>query len=280
MSAYFNEIALMSRPSSFFQLLLSVTIFFQQALAQKDIVPKALMTQSDWSVANAHSHNDYEQNHPFTTAYQAGFGSMEADILLYHDSLFVGHSENDLHLHRLLSSLYLDSIRFYCRMNQGWVYKDKSRGLQLLIDLKTTAEPTLQALVKELQKYPELINSPTLLIVITGNRPPAINWGSYPDYIYFDADAGKIYTGEMLKKIGMISGNLAVFSSWKGKGGPDSSTVNRLNNVIKQAHVMQKKIRFWNAPDNISSWEFQISMRVDWINTDHIDELASFLHRP
>jgi alkaline phosphatase len=32
------------------------------------------------TVSNAHSHNDYEQPIPFRMAYQAGFGSVEADI--------------------------------------------------------------------------------------------------------------------------------------------------------------------------------------------------------
>jgi hypothetical protein len=33
-----------------------------------------------YSISNAHSHNDYEQRIPFRMAYQAGFGSVEADI--------------------------------------------------------------------------------------------------------------------------------------------------------------------------------------------------------
>jgi alkaline phosphatase len=35
-----------------------------------------------YTIANTHSHNDYEQPIPFWTAYNAQFGSIEADIFL------------------------------------------------------------------------------------------------------------------------------------------------------------------------------------------------------
>lgn len=37
--------------------------------------------QRNYSVSNAHAHNDYEHPAPFYTAYNAGFGSIEADII-------------------------------------------------------------------------------------------------------------------------------------------------------------------------------------------------------
>src|SRR4051812_7321262 len=39
--------------------------------------------QKSYTVANAHSHNDYEQPTPSWTAYNEGFGSIEADIFLH-----------------------------------------------------------------------------------------------------------------------------------------------------------------------------------------------------
>jgi alkaline phosphatase len=269
----------MSRVKNFFRILITVISFFHEAEAQKDDPWKPLTRRSDWSVATAHSHNDYQQIHPFTSAYQAGFGSLEADILLYHDSLFVGHSESDIRYHRLLSALYLDSIRFYCRINDGYIYKDKSRSLQLLIDIKTKAELTLAALMKELEKYPDLIHSPSVFIVITGNRPASEKWDSFPSYIYFDGDAGKNYKGAILGKVAMISGNFASYSLWKGTGDPDTTTFVQLNRIINEAHRLGRKIRFWNAPDNVAGWQQLIAIGVDWINTDHIDELASFLRQ-
>jgi alkaline phosphatase len=50
----------------------------------------------NYTVSNAHSHNDYENPIPFFTAYGQGFGSIEADIFYFHDSLFVGHTFPDI----------------------------------------------------------------------------------------------------------------------------------------------------------------------------------------
>ncbi|MEO7488793.1 MAG: alkaline phosphatase, partial [Ferruginibacter sp.] len=44
-----------------------------------------------YTVANAHSHNDYNQHSPYFQAYTEGFGSIEADIHLRNGALIVGH---------------------------------------------------------------------------------------------------------------------------------------------------------------------------------------------
>ena len=50
----------------------------------------------NYTPSNAHSHNDYENPIPFFTAYEQGFGSIEADIFYFNDSLFVGHTFGDI----------------------------------------------------------------------------------------------------------------------------------------------------------------------------------------
>jgi alkaline phosphatase len=42
---------------------------------------------------------------------------------------------------------------------------------------------------------------------------------------------------------------------------------------------MKKKIRFWNSPDEINSWNTFMKMKVDFINTDQIVKLAGFLNK-
>ena len=64
----------------------------------------------NYSTANAHSHNDYEQPTPFWTAYHEGFGSLEADIFLQNDSLLVAHDLKGLLLGRTLKKYYLDPL--------------------------------------------------------------------------------------------------------------------------------------------------------------------------
>src|SRR5687767_1571510 len=92
-----------------------------------------------YTTANAHSHNDYEKPIPFYEAYKHQFGSIEADIFLVEGSeeLYVAHHKSDLDKKkRTLDSLYLMPLRTCIRKNNGVVYADTTRKLQLLIDIK------------------------------------------------------------------------------------------------------------------------------------------------
>ncbi|HEY9363863.1 MAG TPA: hypothetical protein VIQ00_11410, partial [Chitinophagaceae bacterium] len=67
------------------------------------------VAQSQTYIAsNAHSHNDYLNSKPFTRAYEAGFGSIEADIFPVNDTLYVAHSKKEIQVQRTMKSLYLD----------------------------------------------------------------------------------------------------------------------------------------------------------------------------
>src|SRR3954466_9670273 len=75
-----------------------------------------------YTVSNAHSHNDYEQARPFNAAYEAHFGSMEADIFLVNNELLVAHEQKELPLHRTLDSLYLQPLLTAIKKNHGYPY--------------------------------------------------------------------------------------------------------------------------------------------------------------
>lgn len=266
----------------FIRLFISVNLFRQDLVAQGVSPVRHIPTnkKSGLTCSNAHSHNDYLQPFPFSSAYAAGFGSMEADIFLFHDSLFVGHIEKDILLGRTLQALYLDSIDFYFKKYNGFPYKQSSKRLQLLIDIKSESNTTIAALIAALEKYPQLIHSRNLSLVITGNRPPSSSWPNYPDFIYFDGEIGKNYGRGLMPKIALLSGNLADFTAWNGKGPIDSASLVRLDNLIRIAHNQGKRVRFWNAPDFPEAWNILIQIKVDWINTDHIAGLVEFLRNP
>ncbi len=240
---------------------------------------KPLHNITDWSVANAHSHNDYQQSSPFTAAYAAQFGSIEADIFLYKDSLYVGHELKDIGLYRTLGTFYLQPLASQIQQHGGYPYADTTRTLQLLIDIKTTAIPTLQLLIKQLQNFKAITHCTHLNIVITGNRPPVNTWASYPDFIYFDGNVADTYPASLLPKIAMLSASLEDFTAWNGKGRLNTVDSSKLARDIQTAHNQGKKIRFWAAPDFINAWLQLMHMGIDWINTDHIPELALFMNR-
>src|SRR5436190_2604268 len=84
----------------------------------------------------AHAHNDYEHPRPLLDALDCGFCSVEADVFLVGDKLFVGHSWYELRAERTLVSLYLDPLKKRIAENGGRVFRD-GPPVTPLIYLKT-----------------------------------------------------------------------------------------------------------------------------------------------
>lgn len=233
-----------------------------------------------YTTANAHSHNDYEQNSPFSAATAHQFGSIEADIFLSEDtaSLFVAHTRSEsVKRRRTLDSLYLLPLQEMIRKNNGSVYPDSTRRLQLMIDVKTAAEPTLRKLIMVLQRYPPLLNCPSLRLVISGNRPDASAFSRYPPYIFFDGLLEKDYPAEALPKIAMLSAPFYQYSSWKGDNALTAADSLKIGKAVQSARRLGKPVRLWAAPDEPNAWKTLMRLQVGYINTDHIDELSDFL---
>ena len=230
-----------------------------------------------YSTENAHSHNDYEQAYPFRTAYNATFGSIEADIFLVNGKLLVAHSKSELPLNRSLEELYLKPLLQCLQKNGGRPYSDTARQLQMLIDIKTDSLQTLNALISLLKKHPPLINSPKLKWVISGNRPAADRFNSYPGFIWFDGELRKTYSEKALQRILMLSDNLTRYTRWKGINSIPEKDSLLLVQIIGKAHQLHKPVRFWDAPDFKEAWETLMHLGVDYINTDHIEMLSAQL---
>lgn len=227
---------------------------------------------SAYSVANAHAHNDYEHNIPFIQAFGLGFGSIEADVILQNGQLYVAHDARDIPKHTLLfEETYIQPLN-----NAAASVRDE---LVLLIDLKTEAVATLQKVILIIQKYPDLTGNTKVKFVITGNQPPAADFKQYPSWIYFDGNINNPEHIQQIDRIGIFSDNFRKYTQWNGKGRIPGKEIPRLNEVIEKAHSLHKKIRFWGGPDNINTWYTFIDLKVDYINTDRIEELAVFLNK-
>lgn len=230
-----------------------------------------------YSTQNAHSHNDYEQAHPFQTAYKASFGSIEADVFLVNGKLLVAHSKSELALNRSLEDLYLKPLLRGLKKNRQFPYADTSFQLQMLIDIKTDSLKTLDSLIVLLRKHPALIHSSKLKWVISGNRPGSEDFNSYPDFIWFDGELHKAYSFTAMNRILMLSDNLSRYTHWKGKDPLPEKDSLQLTQVIFKAHQLHKPVRFWDAPDFGEAWKTLMRLGVDYINTDHIESLSNQL---
>ncbi len=210
-------------------------------------------------------------------AYDQAFGSIEADIFLRNSELIVAHDEKELPYNRSFRKLYLENIDSCLRKNAGYPYKDSSRWLQLLIDIKTDSVETLGKLIILLEQFPALIHNRHIFLVITGNRPNPDSFSHYPDYIWFDGVLSGSYTKDQLSRIKMLSDNFQYYSHWTGEGKMPDEEIEKLSASIVKAHQEGIRVRFWNAPDLGNAWTQLIQLRVDYINTDHINALAKYL---
>lgn len=229
-----------------------------------------------YTVADAHSHNDYKNSVPFYRAYRDGFGSMEADVFAINGVLLVAHEENEITPARSLKAMYLDPLITHLK-------KDNSRRLRLLIEIKKDYKVTLPLVIKELQPLSQYFSYPghpgRLAIVMTGAVPPGSVMLNYPDWLNFDVNHLKGFTTDQLKKVELVSVDFTEYSKWDGKSAISEEDIIKLKTVIDSAHAVNKKIRFYGTPDTPKCWKELIDLNSDVIGTDHIDELAVFLNK-
>lgn len=232
--------------------------------------------QKDYTPADAHSHNDYKNSIPFYRAYNAGFGSIEADVFAVNGQLMVAHEEKEITPEHTLKAMYIDPL--VVKLKQ-----DTRRRLRLLIEIKKDYSVTLPLVEKELQQLSQYIWHPghpnRLSIVMTGAVPPGNIMLQYPDWILFDVDHLQGFTPQELTKIGLVSVPFSRYSKWKGVGDLPQADVDGLKRIIDSAHAVNKKIRFWDTPDNPTAWKKLIDLGSDVIGTDHINELADYLNK-
>ncbi len=230
-----------------------------------------------YTVTDAHAHNDYMHPVPFYTAWNAGFGSIEADVYPVNGVLLVSHTKKAINPHRTLDSLYLKPLLTELQKNEN-------RKVILLIDIKENYEESLQLLINELEPLKKYLvsdkdlNKP-VTILISGERPPPTEYKNYPSYIFFDDDLRVSHKPEEWKRVGLVSLSFERYSHWNGEGNiPDSDRAVLLN-VVDSVHRAGKKIRFWAAPDNENSWITQMKLGVDLVGTDKIQALSAFLSK-
>jgi hypothetical protein len=235
---------------------------------------------------HAHAHNDYDHPHPLLDALGAGFTSIEADIFLRNDTLFVAHEQNEIISARTLKSLYLDPLRRTIRANRGHVYASRI-SVTLLIDIKSAAIPTYAKLREVLADYDDLLThfgestiaEGPLAIILTGNAPRQIITAEPHRIVACDGRLSDLDSNSPAAFVPLISANWENTFTWRGDGPfPDSERA-KLEDLVKRTHAQHRKLRFWAAPDNELAWRELRRAGVDLINTDHLQACREFLLR-
>lgn len=227
-----------------------------------------------------HSHNDYCRRAPFWQAYAQGVYSIEADVFLHDGRLLVGHDVEDLSPDMTFESLYVEPIVTLFGRNGGRAWKDSDERLQLMVELKSATEPTLQAVTALLGRYPEVfdpaVNPEAVRIAVTGRVPAPEDFGKYPAYVRFDGNWETDYTPDQLERIALVSVNFRTYSQWNGKGSIIPVERVKLEKIIDRAHGWGKPVRFWGAPEGTTVYYTFYDMGIDYINTDRPEVCAGF----
>ena len=252
--------------------LLSVFLMFFTCL---------ISAHGQYSTLNANSHADYAQITPFYPAYYAHYGSIEADVWADKGVLYTAHDSSGINTSKTFESLYIQPVTKEFRKNGGKVWSDISATLQLIINLRSVVEPTLSQLVEAFKKYPDVFdsnaNSNAIQIVITGNIPSPSDFKKYPLWISFDGNVTLKYNAQQLKRVALYSQDMADLTGWKGRTPLSEIDENKLKQIIGTVHGLNKKIRFRNAPDTAYAWRTLMKLKVDYLNTDHTQDLATYL---
>ena len=212
-----------------------------------------------------HSHNDYHQTVPFWNAYSNGMNSIEIDIYLKRDTLYVTHGASEIIPDRTIENLYFEPLSGALELKLG-----EQHPIQFLIDIKSEAYATLNRLMAVLETYPSLVNNSNVSFVISGNQPKLNDLLNYPDFIQFDYQSLKpINDNKIWDKIALISLNFKKFSGWNGKGRLTAEDSIKVKTAIDKAHDYNKPFRFWATPDSKTAWKALSDLGVDFINTDN-----------
>jgi len=240
-------------------------------------------------LSRAHAHNDYEHDRPLYDALDQGFNSVEADVLLVDDDLYVAHNAREITPDKTLRLLYLEPLKKRIMKNGGRVYPNGPQ-FTLLIDIKTSAVETYRTLDRILAEYRDIFTSfgpdgrsdKAVLAIITGNRPRELMESQKHRYAGCDGRLTDLESNYPADLIPVISDNWKKYFKWNGTGEMPAEEHDRLREIVQKAHEKGRLVRFWSTPDNPSParealWRELLSAGVDLINTDDLEGLRQFL---
>ena len=239
----------------------------------------------------AHSHNDYEHTRPLFDALDNYFKSVEADIYLVGDSLFVAHNFDQIKPGRTLRNLYLEPLKNVISKNNGSVYGN-GEEIILLVDIKDDAMKTYQHLDKILSNYADILTSfengvkkkRSVMVVISGNRPFEFMQSQPIRYAGYDGRLENLDSGISPELMPMISDNWRKHFSWDGTGRIPSDQKILLQTYAKKAAEEGYILRFWGTPNRgheqrIAVWTELMDAGVGLIGADNLKELEEFFQK-
>jgi len=160
----------------------------------------------------------------------------------------------------------------------------------LLIDLKTTAEPTYRRLHEVLEECRDMLTTfgpdgrkeGAILVIVSGNRPLEFMQSQEVRYAGCDGRLTDLDSQAPADLLPMISDHWGRTFTWRGEGPMPPEERKKLDEIVHKTHAKGRLVRFWATPDVQSPareaiWRELLSANVDLINTDDLEGLRRFL---
>ncbi|QKJ33170.1 hypothetical protein HQ865_14250 [Mucilaginibacter mali] len=236
-------------------------------------------------LTNGFAHNDYWHKRPLFDALENGYRYIEADIFLVDGQLVVAHVFPFFKGSRTLEKLYLQPL-FEKVNNKSEPYVSKASPVTLLVDIKTGANSTYDALRPLLEKYKSMLSGyehgrfvqRAVTIVLSGHKPYRTVKQEDDRMVFIDEDLRHMDRDSLGTEVyPMSSCNYNALMKWDGTGECPAAERQKLCAYIRRAHSFGKKVRLWASPENRTVWAELLRCGVDLINTDQLVDLRNFL---
>ena len=228
---------------------------------------------------NGFAHNDYCHKHPLYDALDNGFTNIEADIFLKDDRLVVAHIFPYFKHNRTLENLYLKPLMARIAQNNGKVYANYNTPVILMIDIKTGANSTYEALKPLLEKYRSILSGlengkmvyRAVTVVLSGHKPYGLIEKEQDRLAFIDEDLRKVQRDSVFNNVfTMASCKYSKLMKWDGRGAISNAEKDKLLAFVAMAHKIGTKVRLWASPEKKAVWDELLHCGVDLINTDHL----------
>lgn len=232
----------------------------------------------------AHAHNDYEHDRPLLDALDHGFCSVEVDLHLVGNNLLVAHDAENVQPGRTLQELYLDPLQHRVQKNKGRVYKGGPEFL-LWMDIKSDGLKTYHVVHQVLKQYENMLSvvregkltKGAIGVIISGNRVPEIMLAQKVRYAAMDGRLTDLESDVPVHFMPWISDTAEKISQWKGEGPIPQADIEKLSQIVQEAHRRGRKVRLWGTPDEVVVWMALLDAGVDIINADDLGKLSNYL---
>lgn len=234
---------------------------------------------------HAFAHNDYWHKRPLYDALDNGYTHIEADVYLRNNKLIVAHVLPILRRKKVLEDLYLKPLAD-CINGKNQKINCPAYPVMLMIDIKSDADRTYQALEVLLNKYRSIISGyengvyiqRQLTVVITGHKPYQLMASQQSRLAFLDDDLMKVEQDTVLKNVYQTAScRYSKLIKWNGRGNMPQHEKLKLSAFVACAHRFGKKVRLWASPENETVWHQLLDCGVDLINTDQLPKLKNFL---